>query len=125
MGLDMFLEREIYVGAESNYRKVTGNIELYTHDKPIKVNFNKVFLITEQIGYWRKANHIHQWFVNNVQDGKDDCKRYYVPVDELKTLRDLCKDIMTKCLLHESIIEGHKVWDSEDTTGFLKKQPGC
>ena len=27
----------------------------------------------EEVGYWRKANAIHGWFVRNVQNGKDDC----------------------------------------------------
>ena len=26
-----------------------------------------------QIASWRKANAIHKWFVDNVQDGVDDC----------------------------------------------------
>lgn len=29
--------------------------------------------ITQEVAYWRKANQIHRWFVNNVQDGEDDC----------------------------------------------------
>lgn len=31
-----------------------------------------------EIGYWRKANHIHNWFIKNVQNGKDDCSVYEV-----------------------------------------------
>ena len=27
----------------------------------------------EEVAYWRKANQIHHWFVENVQDGEDDC----------------------------------------------------
>lgn len=27
----------------------------------------------EEVAYWRKANQIHRWFVQNVQDGADDC----------------------------------------------------
>ena len=33
---------------------------------------------------WRKANAIHKWFVDHVQDGEDDCGRYPVSVDKLK-----------------------------------------
>ena len=29
--------------------------------------------IMEMVGYWRKQNAIHNWFVENVQDGIDDC----------------------------------------------------
>lgn len=44
--------------------------------------------------YWRKSNAIHNWFVENVQEGKDDCGVYYVSVDNLKTLRDLCQRVI-------------------------------
>ena len=27
----------------------------------------------EEVAYWRKANMIHKWFVERVQDGEDDC----------------------------------------------------
>ena len=40
--------------------------------------------------YWRKANHIHSWFVDNVQDGKDDCGYHYVSREELTELRTIC-----------------------------------
>jgi hypothetical protein len=49
--------------------------------------------INVNIGYWRKANHIHNWFVNNVQDGTDDCKPYYVSREQLTELRDLCMKV--------------------------------
>lgn len=46
------------------------------------------------MGYWRKANCIHKWFVDNVQDGNDDCGDYYVSEEQLKELAELCqKDI--------------------------------
>ena len=44
-----------------------------------------------KVGYWRKANQIHQWFVDNVQDGNDNCAEYYVDRDKLIELRELCK----------------------------------
>lgn len=43
------------------------------------------------VGYWRKANQIHGWFVDNVQDGEDDCGEYPVSRETLQNLRDLCK----------------------------------
>ena len=39
-----------------------------------------------QVGYWRKANHIHNWFVNNVQNGEDDCNSYIVTKEQLINL---------------------------------------
>ena len=49
----------------------------------------------EEVYYWRKANAIHKWFVDNVQDGIDDCW-YHRPVtkEDLKTLADSCKVVL-------------------------------
>lgn len=45
------------------------------------------------VGYWRKANAIHGWFVQNVQGGVDDCRDAYVPREKLVELRDACKSV--------------------------------
>ena len=44
--------------------------------------------------YWRKANQIHRWFVQNVQQGNDDCGTYYVGREQLMTLRNLCQKVL-------------------------------
>ena len=54
--------------------------------------------ITEDVGYWRKANQIHNWFVENVQDGVDDCSSYIVSKEQIEELLDVCiqvKDSIT------------------------------
>lgn len=45
------------------------------------------------VAYWRKANAIHKWFVQNVQDGVDECQ-YSRPVsaEELAHLTHLCRE---------------------------------
>jgi hypothetical protein len=93
MGLDMYLTKEIYIGAFYEHMEVKGNIALTIKGKPVPINFNKIDHITEQVGYWRKANAIHNWFVKNVQDGKDDCERYPVDVDQMKDLLTICKKV--------------------------------
>lgn len=50
--------------------------------------------VSTELFYWRKANQIHKWFVDNVQDGRDDCGYYTVEREHLVTLRDLCKTVM-------------------------------
>ena len=94
MGLDMYLWREIYVGAEYTHRGVTGSIELNYQGTRLPVNFKKVSTITEEAMYWRKANAIHNWFVEHVQDGNDDCKKYWVSIDHLKELRKTIKKVL-------------------------------
>lgn len=50
--------------------------------------------IIETIADWRKANHIHKWFVDNVQDGVDDCGTYEVSKEQLEELLDICKKVI-------------------------------
>lgn len=42
--------------------------------------------LSKEMGYWRKFNALHSWFVNNCQDGIDDCQTSIVDVDILKEL---------------------------------------
>lgn len=48
---------------------------------------------TMNVAYWRKANQIHGWFVQNVQDGEDDCKLYHLEREKLQELVELCKRV--------------------------------
>ena len=92
MGLDMYLNR-----CYSKYRKSDGTFSDNWDDSKFDMygRSNRV-TFSEQVGYWRKANHIHKWFVDNVQDGKDDCHEYYVSIKKLHELRDTCFDILSK-----------------------------
>jgi hypothetical protein len=49
--------------------------------------------VTFQVAYWRKANQIHKWFVDNVQDGEDDCREYSVDREQLQKLLDTCTKV--------------------------------
>jgi hypothetical protein len=93
MGLDMYLYASKYVSGwefrrDSNYAKL---VEMFgiepTKDSPS-------FDVSITIGYWRKANAIHHWFVDNVQNGVDDCRRAYVSRDILAELRTLCQRVI-------------------------------
>jgi len=88
MGLDMYLHKRTYV-------KYSDNLELkLLLQKSKSVDVEKVSYIVEEVGYWRKANMIHKWFVDQVQDGNDDCKEYYVPYSKLLELQSLCKKVL-------------------------------
>lgn len=106
MGLDMYLDRQVYIGAEFDFNKVTGIIDIKKGENqtPIPINFNKVKYITEEVMYWRKANHIHHWFVEHVQDGIDDCKRYYVSREELNELVKTCKKVLRNHALADELL---------------------
>ena len=55
--------------------------------------------IFKQVGYWRKANHIHGWFVENIQDAVDDCGVYEVSKEQLEDLLDICKKVLGSSIL--------------------------
>jgi hypothetical protein len=94
MGLDMYLERDVYIGANFEHNEVELEISGKTRHGKIEVDVTKVSSITESIAYWRKANHIHQWFVVNVQNGVDECQRSWMPNEKLRELVDLCNEIV-------------------------------
>lgn len=61
--------------------------------------------IMEDVGYWRKANQIHNWFVENIQDGIDDCDYHReVTEEDLEELLDVCKTVLNSCELVEGEI---------------------
>ena len=93
MGLDMYLTKKIYVGAEHKHRNVNGEVSITVNGKPLKVNFYKIVNIEERFGYWWEANAIHGWLVNNVQDGVDNCAEYCVSEGQLSELLSICKQI--------------------------------
>lgn len=47
-----------------------------------------------EVGYWRKSNCIHGWFVREVQGGIDDCKSYDVSRTDLTNFRALCLRVL-------------------------------
>lgn len=50
----------------------------------------------DDIMYWRKANQIHNFFVQEVQDGEDDGEEYPVDISNLQELAERCEMITTE-----------------------------
>ena len=48
----------------------------------------------KELMYWRKANQIHNWFVQNCQNGVDDCGRYAITVADLKKLKEVVRQTL-------------------------------
>lgn len=83
MGLDMYLEGEKFLWRGAAGEKLSELLPEFG-GLPIKK-------VRAQVAYWRKANQIHSWFVQNVQNGTDDCGDYEVSREQLTTLLNLCK----------------------------------
>lgn len=89
MGLDMYLTNKTYIPNDGKWE-----IQILKDGKPSSIDVNKISSIEEEVGYWRKANAIHKWFVKNVQDGKDDCQDYYVSKEKINQLITDCKNVL-------------------------------
>jgi hypothetical protein len=72
MGLDMYLME----GKRQN-------------DGKIMVDWN-----SQEIGYWRKANQIHNWFVKTLANGVDECQPIQVTKEDVGILHDLCLKVL-------------------------------
>lgn len=91
MGLDMYLKAERYIS------------QYYEADKPVitavasslkDLGDMKVCGITVEAAYWRKSNHIHNWFVINCQDGVDECQRTPISREQLQDLLDTVSQVL-------------------------------
>jgi hypothetical protein len=122
MGLDMYLYRKTYV---KNWEHMTEDEKVkitLKGDRAKGIDVNKITEIVEEVGYWRKANAIHKWFVDNVQNGDDDCKEHYVDEDKLKELLSLVNKVLQSTKLVDGKInngyhfneKGEKVYSIED-----------
>ena len=81
---------------EVNMERVKAYESEYIHryaswDKEKKYGWKTIF---ETVADWRKANHIHKWFVDNVQNGEDDCGTYEVTKEQLEELLDVCNKVL-------------------------------
>jgi len=93
--------------------------------KPVDgIHFNRITHIEERVMYWRKANHIHGWFVDNVQDGDDDCREYHVGLEQLRELHGICQKVIKASKLVEGMVHKYETWDAEKQAMVVHRQPG-
>lgn len=57
-----------------------------------------------ELGYWRKANAIHGWFVRTLADGRDECQRIKVTRKQLAELRKLCLIVIADRTLAQALL---------------------
>ncbi len=94
MGLDMYLSKKSYV-KQWSFQKKNHEVDVkYDGEDRLDIKPERISEIVEEIMYWRKANHIHGWFVKNIQGGIDECQESSVELGDLIELRDLCKKVL-------------------------------
>jgi len=92
MGLDMYLTAEKYLSdyteSDKPMKEAVNAIDL---PAPLKGKVNRV---RAEAAYWRKANAVHDWFVKNCQDGRDECQSTWVNREQLGELVEACKQVL-------------------------------
>jgi len=104
MGLDMYLYHDVYVWQSlDNDAPPAFEITNIQEDESMmsantikSIDPKKIKYIKEEVAYWRKANAIHSWFVQNVQDGVDDCQEYFVSREKLSELLETVKKVLER-----------------------------
>jgi len=111
MGLDMFLKEEIYIGAKFEHRKVTGTIDISINGNKKHIPFNKIYSITIDVAYWRKANQIMNWFTRR-NDWDDDRQEVTLSGKELMEFVHSCKTVIAS-------LKSSRATNSNGTIVFL------
>lgn len=96
MGLDMYLSGKRYLSKylnETDSDKINTINEIFGIDGDEEKDYG-VEEIKFRLAYWRKANPIHKWFVDNCQNGIDECQETWVKRDKLVELLDVCKTVL-------------------------------
>jgi hypothetical protein len=96
MGLDQYLYKRTYIySGDWVKEEVRQSVSVTKGGSPDpKIKQEKIKYVVEEVGYWRKANAIHKWFVDNVQKGVDNCGVYIVTAKQLEDLLDTCKEVL-------------------------------
>jgi hypothetical protein len=86
-GRKNFYDPSVHPGEFGERRNLEVGLEMYlTAVFPAGAKSEDDALQAVVIGYWEKANHIHRWFVRNVQNGDDNCDPYPVSREQLQGL---------------------------------------
>jgi hypothetical protein len=103
MGLDMYLnvsERIESHDYSRGYSETTRtenpryNTIVETVGMKVRDNIAASVAVEYTAIYWRKANQIHGWFVNELADGVDECQPIRVTRDNLVDLHSICGQLI-------------------------------
>lgn len=118
MGLDMYLYKKTYVknwnhnGSEKQHEIVVKVGGVQRDDiKPERISY-----VTEEVGYWRKFNALHGWFVKNCGGGEDNCQEIYVGREELENLLGILKKVSKLLNKSKPVVKVLQDWNGKDYT---------
>lgn len=92
MGLDMYLTAERYLWDFDNHPDKAKAEQIAGLFPELKGK--RVKRVVSEVGYWRKANQIHNWFVKHCQDEVDECQQTHVGKEKLEQLLDSVNKVL-------------------------------
>jgi hypothetical protein len=95
MGLDMYLTKKTYV-KQWDFKTPEEQFEVVVKKGGVtypNINPKKVTYVEEEVMYWRKFNALHNWFVENTQEGNDNCQTSYVSREKIEELVSVLKQV--------------------------------
>lgn len=97
MGLDIYLLRKVYIGAGSGSRwlKIEGTVDIQKNGKSVPIELNRIWEVTECVGYWRKFAPLHQWMLENALSGENDCLEHIITPTVISKLKADCEKIVS------------------------------
>jgi hypothetical protein len=115
MGLDMYLSIEKYIPKYDWIKtRETDNLvenpdfkiisELVAPDLIDKTDSAAGIEMKIPVGYWRKANAIHKFFVDECANGVDECQPINLTVEQLIVLLDKCKTVLENPSLANEVL---------------------
>ena len=115
MGLDMYLKIRKTEYRSKYYQDKGSDLALeyptdITEFIPTPTDLRVSRQTNYEVGYRRKANHIHNWFIQNCAERDecdnpiDDCRPIEITVDKLEKLLDDCKKVLADHSLANSLL---------------------
>ena len=117
MGLDMYLTAEKYIGGYDFFPAEKAAYEAilpHTGLASIAGGLSPSVTVKVNVAYWRKANEIHAWFVDNVQNGVDECQESEVTAEQLAELRESCANALA----------AYRIGDKDDAASIMPTRAG-
>lgn len=104
MGLDQYLSAKKFISGSQwstpeERLKYAEVIDL-VNASSIADDEHPYITIDITVAYWRKANAIHNWFVQECNDGVDDGNAFHVSREQLEALYQLCYTVPKGLAIH-------------------------
>lgn len=101
MGLDMYLYERHYLTSRGTKKGYTKSNQLtikvpkeYGSTELVKKKLKNVKHIDCEVGYWRKANAIHQYFLDKCGNGHDNGVDLFPSNADLLELKQICLELL-------------------------------